>query len=56
MHDSSSGGPQMMPPECEKKGCKNKAFVAIDGIWLCGDCIVKYKNIKKEFFKKMLNK
>ena len=38
----------MIRPKCAVKSCNNNAFVSYGGTWVCGNCMVKIINQKKE--------
>lgn len=49
-----SGETTMKPVKCMNPKCENTAYVNIDGLWLCGECILKYIKKKSEKAKQIL--
>ena len=42
-------------PECAVEGCENKAFILLQGRFVCGECCKRFQEYKQKMTNEILN-
>jgi len=44
----------LKPPKCAVEGCDNKAFILLQGSFVCGDCCKRFQDYKQKIMSEIL--